>query len=163
MCLRVRLIALNTTTSLSSVHLWFSSSHNFRNPGKTPLWWSLVFNKCVIYFFLQLHADGIGLLQVDGVPPQLISERCELVEPPLPEGPLSQVELVLSPRHCTRNTARWVTSCDWTAAAALGFTLTRRKAPSSQIQHHQQGYFRLLEIFLNLRSNKHWTNWCSGR
>lgn len=52
------------------------------------------------YFLFQLNTDGIGLLKVDSVSPQLVTERGELMVPPLPEGPLSQLELMLSPRHC---------------------------------------------------------------
>lgn len=52
------------------------------------------------YFLLQLHTNGIGLLQVDSVSPQLVTEGGELMVPPLPEGPLSQLKLMLSPRHC---------------------------------------------------------------
>ena len=47
------------------------------------------------YLLLELHADGVGLLQVHGVPPQLVTQGGELVVPPLPEAPLGQVKLML--------------------------------------------------------------------
>lgn len=52
------------------------------------------------YFLLQLHTNGIGLFQVDSVSPELVTEGGELMVPPLPEGPLSQLKLMRSPRHC---------------------------------------------------------------
>lgn len=51
-----------------------------------------------LYLLLQLHTDGVGLLQVHSIAPEQISEGRELVTLPLPEGPLGQLELVLSPR-----------------------------------------------------------------
>lgn len=49
--------------------------------------------------FLQLHTDSIGLLEEDGVAPEKIPERRELVETPLSERPQSQLGLMLRPRH----------------------------------------------------------------
>ncbi|MEQ2191803.1 hypothetical protein XENOCAPTIV_002725 [Xenoophorus captivus] len=37
--------------------------------------------------------------QVHGIPPQLVAQGGELMVSPLPEGPLSQLKLMLSPRH----------------------------------------------------------------
>lgn len=49
---------------------------------------------------LELHTDGVGLLQEDGVPPQQVPQRRELVTAPLPEAPHSQLSLPLRPLHC---------------------------------------------------------------
>ncbi len=51
------------------------------------------------HLFLQLHADGIGLFEEDGVAPQQIPERRELVETPFSERPHSQLGLTHRPRH----------------------------------------------------------------
>lgn len=58
------------------------------------------FTNAQTYFLLQLNTNGVGLFQVDGVSPQLVTEGGELMEAPLPEGPLGQLKLVLGPRHC---------------------------------------------------------------
>ena len=52
-----------------------------------------------VYLLLELHADGIGLLEEDGVPPEQVTERGELVESPLPEGPQGELCLARGPRH----------------------------------------------------------------
>ena len=52
-----------------------------------------------VYLLLELHADCIGLLEEDGVSPEQVAERGELVEAPLPEGPQSELSLARSPRH----------------------------------------------------------------
>ena len=52
-----------------------------------------------VYLLLELNADGVGLLEEDGVPPEQVAERGELVEAPLPEGPQSELRLAGGPRH----------------------------------------------------------------
>ena len=51
------------------------------------------------HLFLELHADGVGLLEEDGIAPQQVPQRCELVPLPLPEGPLGQLKFMLCPRN----------------------------------------------------------------
>lgn len=50
--------------------------------------------------FLEFHADGIGLFKEDGISPQLVTERGELVAPPLTEAPHGQLPLRLCPLCC---------------------------------------------------------------
>lgn len=52
------------------------------------------------YLFLELHTNGVGLLQEDGVPPKQVTQRCELVVLPLAEAPHCQVSFPLSPLDC---------------------------------------------------------------
>lgn len=76
-------------------------------------------DKCFLHLFLELHTDGIGFFEVHSIAPQLVSEGGELVVPPLPESPLGQIILMLSPGHCNNtgtNMAReWCTvdGCDF--------------------------------------------------
>ena len=46
---------------------------------------------------LELHADGVGLLQEDGVAPQQVPQGGELVRPPLAEAPHGQLHLLRRP------------------------------------------------------------------
>lgn len=52
------------------------------------------------HLLFQLHADGIGLLEEDGVAPEQVTEGGELVPLPLPEGPEGELEFPLCPLHC---------------------------------------------------------------
>lgn len=52
------------------------------------------------HLLLQLHTDGIGFLEKDGIAPEQVTEGSELVPFPLPKGPESQLELPLCPLHC---------------------------------------------------------------
>lgn len=54
----------------------------------------------IMYLFLQLYANGISLLEENGISPEQVSERGELVESPLTESPEGQFSLSLCPRHC---------------------------------------------------------------
>lgn len=53
----------------------------------------------VPHLLLELHTDGVGLLEVHSIAPQLVSQGGELVVAPLPEGPLGQLKLMLGPGH----------------------------------------------------------------
>lgn len=48
---------------------------------------------------LQLHTNGIGLFEEDGIAPKQIPEGGELVETPLSESPQRQLRLMFCPRH----------------------------------------------------------------
>ena len=52
------------------------------------------------HLLLEFHADGIGLLEEDGIAPQQVPQGRELVPPPLPEGPQRQLTLPLCPLDC---------------------------------------------------------------
>ena len=58
------------------------------------------------HLFLELHADGVGLLEEDGIAPQQVPQRCELVPLPLPEGPQCQLALSLGPLDCVERQAQ---------------------------------------------------------
>ena len=58
------------------------------------------------HLLLELHADGVGLLEEDGVAPQQVPQRRELVPLPLPEGPQCQLALPLCPLDCAERRAR---------------------------------------------------------
>lgn len=52
------------------------------------------------HLLLELHANGVGFLEEDGVAPQQVPQRRELVPLPLPEGPERQLTLPLRPLDC---------------------------------------------------------------
>lgn len=52
------------------------------------------------HLLLQLHTDGIGFLEEDGIAPEQVTEGGELVPLPLPKGPEGQLKLPLRPLHC---------------------------------------------------------------
>jgi len=52
------------------------------------------------HLLLQLHTNGVGFLEEDGVAPEQVTEGGELVPFPLPKGPEGQLELPLRPLHC---------------------------------------------------------------
>lgn len=52
------------------------------------------------HLLLQLHADGIGFLEEDGIAPEQVTEGGELVPLPLPKGPEGELEFPLCPLHC---------------------------------------------------------------
>lgn len=56
----------------------------------------------MFYLLFEFHADGVGLLEEDGVPPEQVAERGELVAPPLAEAPHGQFSFPLRPLDCGR-------------------------------------------------------------
>lgn len=52
------------------------------------------------HLLLELHTDGVGLLEEDGIAPEQVPQRRELVPLPLAEGPQSQLALALCPLDC---------------------------------------------------------------
>ena len=50
--------------------------------------------------FLELHTDGVGFLEEDGVPPEQVPQGGELIETPLTERPQSQLGLSRGPGNC---------------------------------------------------------------
>lgn len=57
------------------------------------------------HLLLELHADGVGLLEEYGVAPQQVPQRCELVPLPLSEGPQCQLAFPLGPLDCAERRA----------------------------------------------------------
>lgn len=49
------------------------------------------------HLFLELHGYGVGLLEEDGVTPEVISKTSELMVLPLAECPAGQLEFALTP------------------------------------------------------------------
>lgn len=52
------------------------------------------------YLLLELHTNGIGLFQEDGIPPKQVTQRCKLVALPFAEAPHGQFSFSLSPLDC---------------------------------------------------------------
>lgn len=75
---------------------WRAWAGNGRNGGMARL----------AHLLLELHADGVGLLEEDGVAPQQVPQRRELVPLPLPEGPQRQLALPLRPLDCAERRAQ---------------------------------------------------------
>ena len=49
---------------------------------------------------LELHTDGVGFLEEDGVAPEQVPQGGELIETPLTERPQGQLCLSRGPGHC---------------------------------------------------------------
>ena len=82
---------------------------------------------------LELHADGVGLLQEDGVAPQQVPQGGELVRPPLAEAPHGQLHLLRRPldwglpwKHQQRGVCSSSTS-EVCAPSAGGWTMFKDK------------------------------------
>jgi hypothetical protein len=50
-----------------------------------------------IYLLLEFDRDRISLLEENGISPEVISQRSELMELPLPESPRRQLVLSVAP------------------------------------------------------------------
>lgn len=54
----------------------------------------------MLHLLFEFYTDGIGFFKKDGISPQQVTQRGELVAPPLPEAPHSQLSLLLRPLNC---------------------------------------------------------------